>query len=64
MLRSRLRLPEMVCHPAFAIVLQLEYVFSGPSGLDGNVSAIVSAQVPPGGGLTLVTTSVFPLKAG
>ncbi|CAH7447913.1 Nphp4 [Phodopus roborovskii] len=31
-LRSRLRLPEMVSHPAFAIVFQLEYVFSSPSG--------------------------------
>ena len=36
-LRSRLRLPEMVRHPAFAIVFQLEYVFNSPSGADGNV---------------------------
>lgn len=38
-LRSRLRLPEMVRHPAFAIVFQLEYVFNSPPGADGNVSA-------------------------
>lgn len=63
MLRSRLRLPEMVCHPAFAIILQLEYVFSSPSGPDGNVSAIVSVQGPPGG-LTRVAMSTFPLEAG
>ncbi|MEJ1287657.1 hypothetical protein NN561_018678 [Cricetulus griseus] len=37
-LRSRLRLPEMVSHPAFAIVFQLEYVFSSPSGADSSVS--------------------------
>lgn len=36
-LRSHLRLPEMVHHPAFAIVFQLEYVLSSPSGVDGNV---------------------------
>ncbi|XP_064446121.1 nephrocystin-4 isoform X8 [Mirounga angustirostris] len=34
-LRSRLRLPETARHPAFAVVFQLEYVFNGPSGLDG-----------------------------
>lgn len=37
-LRSHLRLPEMVSHPAFAIVFQLEYVFNSPSGADGSVS--------------------------
>ncbi|KAG8505552.1 Nephrocystin-4, partial [Galemys pyrenaicus] len=37
-LRSRLRLPEMVCHPAFAVVFQLEYVFSGPAGAHGHAS--------------------------
>ncbi|KAG8434249.1 hypothetical protein GDO86_012573 [Hymenochirus boettgeri] len=31
-LRSRIRLPEMVNHPGFAIVFQLEYVFSFASG--------------------------------
>ncbi|XP_004863801.1 nephrocystin-4 isoform X2 [Heterocephalus glaber] len=35
-LRSRLRLAEMVSHPAFAITFQLEYVFSSPSGVDSN----------------------------
>lgn len=39
-LRSHLRLPEMVCHPAFAIVFQLEYAFSSPSGADGSVSVL------------------------
>ncbi|ERE81878.1 nephrocystin-4 [Cricetulus griseus] len=37
-LRSRLRLPEMVSHPAFAIVFQLEYVFSSPSGADSSTA--------------------------
>lgn len=37
-LRSHLRLPEMVSHPAFAIVFQLEYVFNRPSGADASVS--------------------------
>uniref|UniRef100_A0A2K6F0T2 Nephrocystin 4 n=1 Tax=Propithecus coquereli TaxID=379532 RepID=A0A2K6F0T2_PROCO len=41
-LRSRLRLPEMVSHPAFAIVFQLEYVFNGPSGVDGNAASVTS----------------------
>ncbi|XP_032719138.1 nephrocystin-4 [Lontra canadensis] len=41
-LRSRLRLPEMVRHPAFAIVFQLEYVFNSPSGVDGKAAAIPS----------------------
>ncbi|XP_023555227.1 nephrocystin-4 isoform X2 [Octodon degus] len=41
-LRSRLRLPEMVRHPAFAFVLQLEYVFRGPSGMDGNAALVTS----------------------
>ncbi|XP_045402248.1 nephrocystin-4 isoform X3 [Lemur catta] len=44
-LRSRLRLPEMVSHPAFAIVFQLEYVFNGPSGVDGNVKQVESGTV-------------------
>ncbi|KAM6173227.1 nephrocystin-4 [Erethizon dorsatum] len=41
-LRSRLRLPEMVSHPAFAIVFQLEYVFRSPSGVDGNAASVTS----------------------
>ncbi|XP_064137216.1 nephrocystin-4 isoform X3 [Loxodonta africana] len=41
-LRSRLRLPEMVSHPAFAIVFQLEYVFNAPAGLDGNAVSATS----------------------
>ncbi|XP_078186313.1 nephrocystin-4 isoform X8 [Callithrix jacchus] len=41
-LRSRLRLPEMVSHPAFAVVFQLEYVFSSPAGVDGNAASVTS----------------------
>eukprot|EP00070_Physeter_catodon_P036839 XP_028343733.1 nephrocystin-4 isoform X6 [Physeter catodon] len=41
-LRSRLQLPEMVCHPAFTIVFQLEYVFNSPSGADGNAASVTS----------------------
>jgi len=41
-LRSRLRLPEMARHPAFAVVFQLEYVFNGPSGLDGKAASVTS----------------------
>ncbi|XP_035881118.1 nephrocystin-4 isoform X2 [Phyllostomus discolor] len=41
-LRSRLRVPEMVRHPAFAVVFQLEYVLSGPSGVDGNAASATS----------------------
>ncbi|XP_037599472.1 nephrocystin-4 isoform X10 [Cebus imitator] len=41
-LRSRLRLPEMVSHPAFAVVFQLEYVFSSPAGVDGNAASATS----------------------
>uniref|UniRef100_A0A2K5DZD4 Nephrocystin 4 n=1 Tax=Aotus nancymaae TaxID=37293 RepID=A0A2K5DZD4_AOTNA len=41
-LRSRLRLPEMVSHPAFAVVFQLEYVFSSPAGVDGNAPSVTS----------------------
>ncbi|XP_045856473.1 nephrocystin-4 isoform X1 [Meles meles] len=41
-LRSRLRLPEMVRHPAFAIVFQLEYVFNSPSGVDGKAASVPS----------------------
>ncbi|XP_027964343.1 nephrocystin-4 isoform X2 [Eumetopias jubatus] len=41
-LRSRLRLPEMARHPAFAIVFQLEYVFNSPSGVDGKAASVTS----------------------
>ncbi|XP_048639701.1 nephrocystin-4 isoform X7 [Marmota marmota marmota] len=41
-LRSRLRLPEMVQHPAFAVVFQLEYVFSSPVVADGNAAVASS----------------------
>ncbi|KAM8927139.1 nephrocystin-4 [Pelodytes ibericus] len=36
-LRSRICLPEMVNHPGYAVVLQLEYVFSVPSGISSKV---------------------------
>ncbi|KAM5140382.1 nephrocystin-4 [Mantella aurantiaca] len=36
-LRSRIRLPEMVNDPRFAIVFLLEYVFSVPSGVGGKI---------------------------
>ncbi|XP_063799507.1 nephrocystin-4 isoform X2 [Pseudophryne corroboree] len=36
-LRSRMRLPEMVNDPGFAIVFQLEYVFCAPSGGSGKM---------------------------
>lgn len=59
-LRSHLRLPEMVSHPAFAIVFQLEYVFSSPSGADGSVSVSCRLSVAAGSVLRrdLVGTSV------
>jgi hypothetical protein len=66
-LRSHLRLPEMVSHPAFAIVFQLEYVFNSPSGADGGVSVLchlsaccswLCAEEGPGGHQRL-----FSLKA-
>nr|XP_036855869.1 nephrocystin-4 [Manis javanica] len=41
-LRSHLRLPEMVCHPAFAVVFQLEYAFSSPSGVGSNAALVTS----------------------
>ncbi|XP_074916470.1 nephrocystin-4 isoform X6 [Chelonoidis abingdonii] len=41
-LRSRIRLTEMVHHPAFAIVFQLEYVFCVPSGADRKALSISS----------------------
>ncbi|NXA40267.1 NPHP4 protein, partial [Eudromia elegans] len=40
LLRSRIHLPEMVHHPAFAIVFQLEYVFCVPGGADGKASGV------------------------
>ncbi|CAI9572869.1 unnamed protein product, partial [Staurois parvus] len=36
-LRSRIRLPEMVDDPRFAIVFLLEYVFTVPSGVGSKV---------------------------
>ncbi|XP_038603159.1 nephrocystin-4 isoform X3 [Tachyglossus aculeatus] len=41
-LRSRIRLSEMVSHPAFGIVFQLEYVFCAPSGVDGKAASVTS----------------------
>uniref|UniRef100_A0A8C3SAM7 Nephrocystin 4 n=1 Tax=Chelydra serpentina TaxID=8475 RepID=A0A8C3SAM7_CHESE len=41
-LRSRIRLTEMVRHPAFAIVFQLEYVFCAPGGADRKALSISS----------------------
>ncbi|XP_053776238.1 nephrocystin-4 isoform X2 [Desmodus rotundus] len=41
-LRSRLRVPEMVRHPAFAIVFQLEYVLNSPAGVDSNAASVTS----------------------
>nr|XP_005544998.2 nephrocystin-4 isoform X4 [Macaca fascicularis] len=41
-LRSRLRLPEMIGHPAFAVIFQLEYVFNSPAGVDGNAASVTS----------------------
>ncbi|XP_037684612.1 nephrocystin-4 isoform X3 [Choloepus didactylus] len=41
-LRSRLRLPEMVSHPAFVVVFELEYVFNTPPGLDGSAASVPS----------------------
>ncbi|XP_025768341.1 LOW QUALITY PROTEIN: nephrocystin-4 [Puma concolor] len=41
-LRSRLRLRELIRHPAFAIVFQLEYVFNSPSGADGKATSVTS----------------------
>ncbi|XP_075046122.1 nephrocystin-4 isoform X2 [Mixophyes fleayi] len=43
-LRSRMRLPEMVSDPGFAIVFQLEYVFCVPTG--------GGSKVPPATGLS------------
>ncbi|XP_073172342.1 nephrocystin-4 isoform X9 [Lepidochelys kempii] len=41
-LRSRIRLTEMVRHPAFAIIFQLEYVFCAPSRADRKALSISS----------------------
>nr|XP_056721121.1 nephrocystin-4 [Euleptes europaea] len=38
-LRSRIHLTEMVRHPAFGVVFQLEYIFSAASGVEGKTSA-------------------------
>lgn len=48
-LRSHLRLPEMVHHPAFAVVFQLEYVLSSPSGVDGSVRPRAGSSPPLSG---------------
>lgn len=55
-LRSRLRLPEMVPDPAFAVVFQLEYVVRSPAGADGSVSW--------GGGFPLMLALCYPRLAG
>ncbi|XP_054576798.1 nephrocystin-4 [Eptesicus fuscus] len=74
-LRSHLRLPEMVPDPAFAVVFQLEYVLSSPSGADGHAapaSALASLarmhtvrwavwKPPPDGGSGSAT---LPLQGG
>ncbi|XP_029434862.1 nephrocystin-4 isoform X2 [Rhinatrema bivittatum] len=41
-LRSRIRLTEMVNHPRFAIVFQLEYVLSGVGGMHGKTPSTSS----------------------
>ncbi|XP_074874264.1 nephrocystin-4 isoform X2 [Carettochelys insculpta] len=41
-LRSRIHLTEMVRHPAFAIIFQLEYVFCASSGADRKALSISS----------------------
>ncbi|KAJ1142017.1 hypothetical protein NDU88_008345 [Pleurodeles waltl] len=43
-MRSRLRLTEMVNHPSFAVVFQLEYVISAPRVLDGKAPANVLSR--------------------
>ncbi|XP_048375433.1 nephrocystin-4 isoform X2 [Sphaerodactylus townsendi] len=45
-LRSRIHLAEMVRHPAFGVVFQLEYVFSAASGADGKTSSATSLTTP------------------
>ncbi|XP_043355987.1 nephrocystin-4 isoform X5 [Dermochelys coriacea] len=42
-LRSRIRLTEMIHHPAFAIIFQLEYVFCASSGADRKALSISSS---------------------
>ncbi|XP_048873237.1 nephrocystin-4 isoform X2 [Brienomyrus brachyistius] len=44
-LRSRLQLKEMVNHPAFGVVFQLEYVFSAPLGGDSKLSFTSSSKM-------------------
>ncbi|XP_078498754.1 nephrocystin-4 isoform X2 [Lissotriton helveticus] len=43
-MRSRMRLTEMVNHPAFAVVFQLEYVISAPRVFDGKTPANVLSR--------------------
>ncbi|XP_015285301.1 PREDICTED: nephrocystin-4 [Gekko japonicus] len=45
-LRSRIHLTEMVHHPAFGVVFQLEYVFSAASRADGKASSATSLTTP------------------
>uniref|UniRef100_A0A670IKS0 Nephrocystin 4 n=1 Tax=Podarcis muralis TaxID=64176 RepID=A0A670IKS0_PODMU len=45
-LRSRIHLTEMVHHPAFGVVLLLEYVFSVASGPDGKTPSVTSLTTP------------------
>nr|XP_033777776.1 nephrocystin-4 isoform X1 [Geotrypetes seraphini]XP_033777777.1 nephrocystin-4 isoform X1 [Geotrypetes seraphini]XP_033777778.1 nephrocystin-4 isoform X1 [Geotrypetes seraphini]XP_033777779.1 nephrocystin-4 isoform X1 [Geotrypetes seraphini]XP_033777780.1 nephrocystin-4 isoform X1 [Geotrypetes seraphini] len=46
LLRSRIRLTEVVNHPRFAIVFQLEYVMSGVGGMDGKIQSTSSLPTP------------------
>uniref|UniRef100_F7EZ73 Nephrocystin 4 n=1 Tax=Monodelphis domestica TaxID=13616 RepID=F7EZ73_MONDO len=41
-LRSRIHLTEMVNNPAFAVIFELEYVFSVPSGVSGKGASVTS----------------------
>lgn len=45
-LRSRIHLAEMVRHPAFGVVFQLQYVFCAASGVDGKVLSVPPLRSP------------------
>ncbi|KAJ6651831.1 hypothetical protein lerEdw1_016448 [Lerista edwardsae] len=45
-LRSRIHLAEMVRHPAFTVVFQLQYVFSAASGADGKALSVPPLTTP------------------
>ncbi|XP_066493528.1 nephrocystin-4 [Tiliqua scincoides] len=45
-LRSRIHLAEMVRHPAFGVVFQLQYVFSVASGVDGKALSVSPLTSP------------------